>query len=265
MGQNFPTENLDNLLLCLKFFDTRIFSKHRRVQLRNFLVLWDNKFETEIDDSLPFSSIIFFPYQNISVTQKGSSLKFFGSVGQQFCDGKVWCSLIPLSALLCMKFFDTRSFPKHRRAPQRNVLVLWDRKLRPDVARIVISLPFRWMRLFDTQKFLKHRGVALNFFSLLRQKKFDRKSWQTLLCIKVFDTRNWYLKGSLTEFFVTVIQKTFDGKSWYPLPMRKDFRFQDFLWNTEGYFCETFRCSERTNFSRKIVILRPSPLLSIIP
>ena len=40
-------------LLSLKFFDTSNFTKYRRVPLRSFSVLWDNKFSTESRDAPP--------------------------------------------------------------------------------------------------------------------------------------------------------------------------------------------------------------------
>ena len=40
-------------LLCLKIFDTRILSKHRRVLLRILSALWDKDFSTEFSD-IPF-------------------------------------------------------------------------------------------------------------------------------------------------------------------------------------------------------------------
>ena len=46
-------------LLSIKFFDTRNFAKHRRVPLRSFSVLWDNKFSIEIRD-IPLLGINFF-------------------------------------------------------------------------------------------------------------------------------------------------------------------------------------------------------------
>ena len=39
--------------LAIKSFDARNFLEHRRVPLRNFLVLWDNSFSTENRDTHP--------------------------------------------------------------------------------------------------------------------------------------------------------------------------------------------------------------------
>ena len=59
-----------------------------------------------------------FRYQNFLETQKGSPTNFFGTVRQKKSTEN---SDIPF---LCIKFFDTRNFLKHRSVPQRNFLVL---------------------------------------------------------------------------------------------------------------------------------------------
>ena len=48
----FSIENRDISLLGIKFFDTRIFLKHRRVPRRNFSALWNENFSTENRDTL---------------------------------------------------------------------------------------------------------------------------------------------------------------------------------------------------------------------
>ena len=50
-------------LLCLKIFDTRIFSKHRSVLLQILSALWDKNFSTEFSD-IPFLSIKFCAARN---------------------------------------------------------------------------------------------------------------------------------------------------------------------------------------------------------
>ena len=49
--------------LSIDFFDTRNFVKHRRVPLRSFSVLWDNKFSIENRD-IPLIGIKFFDTRN---------------------------------------------------------------------------------------------------------------------------------------------------------------------------------------------------------
>ena len=48
----FSIENRDIPLLGIKFFDTRNFLKHRRVPRRIFSALWDENFSTENRDTL---------------------------------------------------------------------------------------------------------------------------------------------------------------------------------------------------------------------
>ena len=69
-------------LLSIKFFDTRNFVKQRRVPLRSFSVLWDNKFSIENRDIPLLGKIIRYP--KFSETQTGSSTKFFGTVRENF-------------------------------------------------------------------------------------------------------------------------------------------------------------------------------------
>ena len=64
-------------LFCLKLFDTRVLSKHRRVLLRILSVLWDKDFSTEFSD-IPFLCIKFCDAWNFlkhrSVPQRNFSV-----------------------------------------------------------------------------------------------------------------------------------------------------------------------------------------------
>ena len=160
--KKFPTENRDTPSLIHNFFHTRNFLKHRRVPLRIFSVLWDKKFSLEILVTSPPSIHNFFPYQKFSETQKGSRTIFFGPVRQKKSRQNRYAfrsvmlpppmhrnirfqiflkqngsptnffgtvrqknstenSDIPF---LCIKFFDTRNFLKHRSVLQWNFLIL---------------------------------------------------------------------------------------------------------------------------------------------
>ena len=56
----FSIESRDIPLLGINFFDTRNFLKHRRVPRRNFSALWDKNFSTEnLDTPAPLLSIKF--------------------------------------------------------------------------------------------------------------------------------------------------------------------------------------------------------------
>ena len=87
--KKFLTENRDTTpppVSSINFFDSTNFVKKRRVPLRSFLVLWDNKFSMENRD-IPLLGIKFFATRN-SQTQSGSSTKFFGTVRRNFFNGK---------------------------------------------------------------------------------------------------------------------------------------------------------------------------------
>ena len=113
-----------------KTFDTRIFVKHRRVPLRRFLVLWDDKLLMEYRD-ITFSSSK-FSIPEFSDTLMGSPTKFFGAVIQQIFNRK------SLYSLLRHNFFDSRNFLKHRSFPLRNDSVVWDKTI---WRKIVILAP----------------------------------------------------------------------------------------------------------------------------
>ena len=76
--------------------------------------------------------------------QKGSPMKFFGTVRPKVFDGETW-----YPSLWCINFLDTRSFPIHRSAPQRNFSVLWDKK----VAMEKRDPPFFIHKTFRNQNF----------------------------------------------------------------------------------------------------------------
>ena len=75
--KNFSTKPWSFPLLCLKIFDTRILSKHRRVLLRILSALWDKDFSTDFSD-IPFLCIKFFATRNFlihrSVLQRNFSV-----------------------------------------------------------------------------------------------------------------------------------------------------------------------------------------------
>ena len=72
---NFAIEGRDITLLILMFFNTRNFLKHRRIPLRNELVLWGKTIWRKIVILVSFLSLKIFRYQNVCRTQKGCSAK----------------------------------------------------------------------------------------------------------------------------------------------------------------------------------------------
>ena len=101
-------------LLSLKLCDKGIFLKNRRVPPRRFSLLWDKRiiFDGKYWQYHPLIHKI-VQYQKFSETQKGSRTKYFGTLSQKYCNGKLF-----------LKFFDTRKFLKHRRVPVRSFSVL---------------------------------------------------------------------------------------------------------------------------------------------
>ena len=75
-----------------KFYPS-FFLKHRRLPLRNFSELWDNKFSTKNRDTRsPFIIHKIFRQQKFYETQKCSPTKFFGTVRQQILEWRSWYS-----------------------------------------------------------------------------------------------------------------------------------------------------------------------------
>ena len=80
-----------------QLFPKRVFSKHRRDPLQIFSVLWDNKFSTEIRDSVPSFINKIFWWQKFSETLKGTATKKFRYCeAQHFLRKLVICAPSPL-------------------------------------------------------------------------------------------------------------------------------------------------------------------------
>ena len=119
----------------------------------------------------------FFPYRKFSEAQKGSPTKLFGTVRLKIFDGKSWYPLI------CIKFFETPNFRKHK-GPPFEIFRYCETKKSPenrDAAPLSMHEHFRYHNVFETQK-----GSPRKFFGTVRQKFFDRKSWYTPVVHKIF-------------------------------------------------------------------------------
>ena len=110
-----------------------------------------------------------FRYHKFSITQKGFSTKFFGSVRQETFD---WNREYPSSPHLSKNFFDTSFFMKHRRVPLRVFSALRDKKLSTEKS----DIPFLWVIFFHTQFLPKHRRVPRRCFSILWDINFSTES-----------------------------------------------------------------------------------------
>ena len=134
-GKKFSTEDLDTptphptpspphplihkLFRYQKFSETQI----RRVPLRNFSALWDK--ETFDKESWYSPSPLihkFFRYQKFCETQKGSPMKFFGTVRQKKFNKRSWHNSLK------HKIFRYPKLVTHWRVPLQNFSALWGKK-----------------------------------------------------------------------------------------------------------------------------------------
>ena len=137
-------------LLCMKFFDKRIFLKHQSVLQWNISVQWGKNFDGKSWNPPPSYPWNIFPYQKFFETQNGSLAKFFRS-----CEIKKIRQNLEASPLLCLKLFDTRILSKHRRVLLRILSALRDK----DISTEFSDIPFLCIKFCDARNFLKHRSV----------------------------------------------------------------------------------------------------------
>ena len=152
---------------------------------------------------IPAHSLIpeIFRYHKFSITQKGFSTKFFGSVRQETFD---WNREYPSSPHLSKNTFDTKFFLKHRRVPPRVFSALRDKKLSTEKSYI----PLLWVIFFHTQFLPKHRRVPLRKFLVLSGNTLTNfcDTHPFSLRRKSFRYPNFSKtqKGSPTKFFTNV-------------------------------------------------------------
>ena len=128
--------------------------------------------------------------------------------------------------------------------------------------------------LLDAQNLLEHKKVPYEFFSPVRQKKFDGQSWKlSVICNnsrhqKFTETE----KSSTREIFGTLSQKIFDGKLWHTPLMHKFFPDQKLFETPKDSFEKFFgnlrqRISDGNSWYSILPPFAPppSPLVLIIP
>ena len=153
----------------------------------------------------------FFSYQKFSETaQKGSPMKFFGTVRQKIFDGKSWYP----PSFIHNFFFATGLFLKHgsegfhyeifRHCEKK---ILTENRDNPPPPRLIHNF-FRYHKFCETKK-----GSPTKFFGIVRQQISKTKSWYSPLRHKVFRDPKFSetQSGSSTKFFGTVRRKFFDG------------------------------------------------------
>ena len=200
-----------------------------------------------------------------------------------------------VTPLVCMKFSDTRYFPKHwenaheffRHCETKNFrrktvtpilcknnfdtrvfLKLWSDvneifgTLRQKISDVKTWYLLLCTKLFEYPKFSETMKGCPRFFGTLRREIFDRKTWCPLLCKKISDTTFFltHCRDALEDirYWET---KFFDRNMWYaPFFIRKQFSESKTFSKTVGLLHKNFRHCETDNFRRKIL----TPLLCII-
>ena len=116
-----------------------------------------------------YSPLLSIPYQKFSETQNGSLAKFFRS-----CEIKKFRQNREASPFLCLKLFDTRNLPKHRRVLLGILRALWDKDFSTEFSDIpsLMHKIFRYPKFSDTPK-----CSPTKFFGIVRQKILNEKSW----------------------------------------------------------------------------------------
>ena len=127
-------------------------------------ILWhlDQKYSPEkCDTRSPLFSLIFS--DTTFWKTEGSTYEFFRSCEtKNFRDND--------SPLPCIKLFDTRNFPKHRRVLLWTFSVLLDNNF-PEQSRNITLLGIKF---FDTRHILKHRRAPLRKILAVWDKKIDK-------------------------------------------------------------------------------------------
>ena len=91
--KKFPKETRGIPLLCINFFDTWTFLRHRRAPLRSFWYRETKQFRLKMAVPAPFFYPQHFSTPEIGETLEGSHAKVFGTVKQKVCGGELWCSI----------------------------------------------------------------------------------------------------------------------------------------------------------------------------
>ena len=136
----------------------------------------------------------FFRYQIFCRTQKGSSTKLLGTVGQNVLTEKRENTSLPpslppslptslppslppslLHSFLSIILFDTKKFVEHRRVPLLFFLLLRDNTVWRKIVILVLSLIANFFSI--PEFFSNTEGVLYEFFTHCETKIFDRKTW----------------------------------------------------------------------------------------
>ena len=129
----------------------------------------------KIVTAAPSLTLYNFPYQSFSETQKVSSRKAFGTVRQNFSDGKPWYSPSPIP--LSINFFTSESFLKHSTEGFLYEMLRYCEKEQVRRKLVIIAPSLISYKIRD-QKFSVSQKVSSTKVSVtVRQKFFDAKNW----------------------------------------------------------------------------------------
>ena len=136
----------------------------------------------KIKISSPYAKSFSIP--EFSWKMKASPTKTFGTVRQNFfTEDRDTHS----PAILSIKVFDARIFPKPGRIPLRNFLVQWDKKYSTGNSDIT----FLCKKFFEARRVLTHwKDTPRNFPAPWDKNVWRRKVIPPLLSMKIFHTRN---------------------------------------------------------------------------
>ena len=166
-------KNSDFPFLCIKFFHTRIFLKHRRITPWKFSALWDKKIDNLMTPLLSKCFSIPEHFWNTRVPP----IKFFDTVELKFFDGRScyppgWKSWYPPHA-------KKNSIPEFL-SKRHGSLTKFCGKMTQKIfrRRIIIPPPPLMHKIFRYPRFCERpKGSLANLFAIVRQKISDGKAW----------------------------------------------------------------------------------------
>ena len=211
MRQKKLDENVNILpatdILCIKIFDTWIFFNQRTAPIWPFTALWDRFFCTE------------------NRVTAHLCIKKFGApnllIHWRFPHENFWhCETINsdktvMPSYSARNFSVPGNFSEHRRVPLQIFLAMWIKKNSTE-NRDAVPLSSPSKTFLNTKKLLKGQRDPEWSFSVLWDKKFSKKAWYSLLCIKTFCIRflSKYKSVTLPVFSVLWDTKKISRELW---------------------------------------------------
>ena len=188
-------------LLYLKLFDTPTFLKHWTDAHKNFRHKETKNFRRK--NVLPLFMYKIIRYPNFSEILKECSQIFSATWDKNFSTKICYTPYYPWNVSIPQNIWNIEGIPHE--VFRYYEIQIFRRKTR---------YPLIYMKLFDTPCFRKHWADAQKIFGTVRQKVFNWKMWDPLLCIKfLLPQMIWNIERMPTEIFGTVRQKYFTSKT----------------------------------------------------